>query len=130
MEFAKASGLQTRPHLFMSSCPTASPAAALSRVLTAQPVPLADLTVRERHGLLDALDEVPDPQDPRGVRYRLAALLAVAVCSVIAGAVTYAAVSDWLEDLPDDDLPALGLHGSAAPIGDVDDERVSVAQSV
>jgi predicted transposase YbfD/YdcC len=106
MEFAKTSELQTRPHLLMSSCPTA----ALSRILTAQPVPLADLTVREHRSLLDALDEVPDPRDPRGVRYRLAALLAVAVCAVIAGAVTYAAVGDWLEDLPDGDLPALGLH--------------------
>lgn len=89
----------------MSSCPTA----ALSRILTARPVPLADLTVRDHGNLLDALDAVPDPRDPRGVRYRLASLLSVAVCAVIAGAVTYAAISDWLEDLPDTDLPTLGL---------------------
>jgi hypothetical protein len=105
MEFAKTSELQTRPYLHMSSCPTP----ALSRILTARPVPLADLTVRDHSRLLDALDEVPDPRDPRGVQYRLASLLAVAVCAVISGAVTYAAISDWLDDLPDTDLPLLGL---------------------
>lgn len=44
-----------------------------------------------------------------GIRYRLASLLAVAVCAVVAGAVTFAAIADWLEDLPDTDLPALRL---------------------
>ena len=33
----------------------------------------------ERPGLLHALAAVPDPRDPRGVRYRLTSLLAVAV---------------------------------------------------
>jgi hypothetical protein len=55
------------------------------------------------------LAEVPDPRDPRGIRYQLATLLAVAVCAVLAGAVTFAALADWLEDLPETDLPALGL---------------------
>ena len=45
----------------------------------------------------------------RGIRYRLASLLTVAVCAVVAGAVTFAAIADWLEDLPDTDLPALRL---------------------
>ncbi|HEX8993384.1 MAG TPA: transposase family protein, partial [Anaerolineales bacterium] len=37
-------------------------------------------------GLLDALARVPDPRDPRGIRYGLAAVLGVAVCATLAGA--------------------------------------------
>lgn len=89
----------------MSSCPIAP----LTDALTSESTVPAVLTDRDRYGLLEVLDEVPDPRDPRGVRYRPASLLAVAVCAVLAGAVTYAAIYDWLEDLPDTDLPALGL---------------------
>jgi hypothetical protein len=45
------------------------------------------------HGLLEALPQVPDPRDPRGVRYRLAAVLAVAVCATLAWARSYAAIA-------------------------------------
>src|SRR4051812_43811062 len=55
------------------------------------------------HELLTALARGPDPRDPRGVRYRLASLLAVAVCAVLAGAGTFAAITDWAADL----IPAL-----------------------
>jgi predicted transposase YbfD/YdcC len=49
--------------------------------------------------LLVALVTVPDPRDPRGRRYPLASMLAVAVCAVLAGACTFAAISDWVRDL-------------------------------
>ncbi|MEU4645427.1 transposase family protein [Micromonospora sp. NPDC023814] len=49
--------------------------------------------------MLAALAAVPDPRDPRGARYPLASLLAVAVCAVLAGAVTFAAIGDWARDL-------------------------------
>jgi hypothetical protein len=41
------------------------------------------------------------PRRRRGVRYRLASLLAVAVavCVVLAGACTFAAIADWAADL-------------------------------
>ncbi|WBB50248.1 transposase family protein [Verrucosispora sp. WMMA2044] len=52
---------------------------------------------------LEALARVPDPRDPRGVRYQLASVLAVAVCAVTAGASTFAAIGDWANDL---DAPA------------------------
>ncbi|GAB3864003.1 hypothetical protein GCM10029963_73670 [Micromonospora andamanensis] len=45
-------------------------------------------------GLLEALARVPDPRDPRGIRYPLASVLAVAVCAVMAGASTFAAIGD------------------------------------
>src|SRR3954466_15683255 len=61
---------------------------------SASPAPLDD-----PHDLLTALARVPDPRDPRGMRYRLASLLAVAVCAVLAGAGTFAAITDWAADL-------------------------------
>ncbi|WP_243715762.1 transposase family protein, partial [Micromonospora sp. KC207] len=60
------------------------------------------VTDGEHGGLLRALAAVPDPRDPRGVRYPLTALLAVAVCAVMAGASSFAAITDWLHDLDED----------------------------
>src|SRR6266702_975872 len=58
--------------------------------------------------LLVALAAVPDPRDPRGTRYPLVSMLAVAVCAVLAGACTFAAITDWVRDL---DRPAWGRLG-------------------
>ena len=52
---------------------------------------------------------VPDPRNPRGVRYPLAALLAVAVCAVMAGASSFAAITDWLHDLDEHAQDRLGF---------------------
>lgn len=85
------------------------PIGRLTSTLTAHgPLP-ADLTHGDRRDLLKVLAEVPDPCDPRGVRYSLASLLTVAVCAVLAGAVTFAAIADWLDDLPETDLHLVGL---------------------
>jgi predicted transposase YbfD/YdcC len=62
--------------------------------------------VDEPCGLLAALARVPDPRDRRGIRYSLASLLAVAVCAVLAGATTFAAITDWASDLD----PATGTR--------------------
>lgn len=63
----------------------------------------------EQPGLLAALAVMPDPRDPRGVRYPLASVLAVAVCAVMAGAVTFAAIADWLRDLDSSGWARLGF---------------------
>jgi predicted transposase YbfD/YdcC len=65
----------------------------------------------EPHDLLTALARVPDPRDPRGVRYSLAGLLAVAVCAVLAGAGTFAAITDWAADLDSAAGIRLGFTG-------------------
>lgn len=46
-----------------------------------------------------ALAAVADPRDRRGRRYPLVSMLAVAVCGVLAGATTFAAITDWVRDL-------------------------------
>ncbi|MFD9286311.1 transposase family protein [Streptomyces mirabilis] len=37
----------------------------------------------EAPGLLERLAEVPDPRNPRGVRHRLTAVLALTACAVL-----------------------------------------------
>lgn len=59
----------------------------------------APVTDGEQGGLLNALAKVPDPRGPRGIRYPLSAVLAVAICAVMAGASSFAAITDWLHDL-------------------------------
>jgi DDE_Tnp_1-associated len=54
------------------------------------------VTDGDRLSLFVALAAVEDPRDPRGRRYPLVAILAAAVCAVIAGACTFAAVTDGM----------------------------------
>jgi predicted transposase YbfD/YdcC len=63
----------------------------------------------EPEGLLDRLAQVDDPRDPRGVRYRLATLLAIGVCAVsAAGHNTLTAVADWVRRCGPGELSRLG----------------------
>ena len=80
---------------------------------TAAPLPVTD---GEQRGLLDALARIPDPRDPRGIRYPLSAVLAVAVCAVMAGASSFAAITDWLHDLDEHARARLGFD-DAVPVG-------------
>ena len=90
----------------MSACPIP----ALSAVTTPTDTPIHPVTDSEQAGLLQALAVVPDPRSPRGLRYPLAGLLAVAVCAVVAGATSVAAITDWLHDLDDISRARLGFR--------------------
>nr|WP_081237380.1 ISAs1 family transposase [Streptomyces viridosporus] len=61
-------------------------------------------------GLLERLAEVPDPRDPRGVRHRLAVVLALTACAVLAGATSLLAVGEWIADAPAHVLEQVGAH--------------------
>jgi predicted transposase YbfD/YdcC len=65
----------------------------------------------EQRDLLRVLASIPDPRHRRGVRYQLASLLAVAVCAVLAGATTFAAIADWAADLDASARRRLGFFG-------------------
>lgn len=78
----------------------------------AAPVSVTD---GDHNGLLDALAKIPDPRDPRGIRYPLSAVLAVAVCAVMGGASSFAAITDWLHDLDEDGRGRLGF-GDTVPV--------------
>jgi len=59
-------------------------------------------------GLLAVLALVPDPRKPRGRRYPLAFVLAVAAACTLAGAKTFREIGDQAADLPQDVLRDLG----------------------
>jgi predicted transposase YbfD/YdcC len=61
-------------------------------------------------GLVVHLATVPDPRDRRGVRHRLASLLSVAVCAVLAGAKSLTAIGEWAADAPGEVLVRLGVR--------------------
>ena len=67
------------------------------------------LTDSDRYGLLQALAQVPDPRARRGVRYPFAVVLAVAVCAMLSGASSFAAIGEWAADLPAEARARLGL---------------------
>ncbi|CAN5394329.1 ISAs1 family transposase [soil metagenome] len=73
----------------------------------------SELTERDRESLLAALARVPDPRDPRGVRYPIVAMLTVVVCAMLAGARSYAAIGEWGADLNATRRAALGFTGRA-----------------
>ncbi|MGW3808473.1 ISAs1 family transposase [Micromonospora sp. NPDC005113] len=95
---------------------SSSPISALAVVAGHHDAPPPALTEGEATGLLHALSVVPDPRDPRGVRYPLSGLLAVAVCAVLAGASSFAAITDWLHDLDEQARDRLGF-GGGVPVG-------------
>ncbi|GAA0903894.1 hypothetical protein Vau01_124680 [Virgisporangium aurantiacum] len=103
--------LRQGPHPQMSSSPIAVllPHAPVTSTEPAA-LPVA-VTAAEQPGLLTVLATVPDPRDPRGVRYPLASMLGVAVCAVLAGAVTFAAIADWVRDLDSPAWARLGFTG-------------------
>lgn len=89
----------------MSACPIQ----VLSAVTTPADTPVRSVTDGERASLLEAVTAVPDPRSPQGLRYPLARLLVVAVCAVMAGASSMAAIGDWLHDLDDIARARLGF---------------------
>jgi predicted transposase YbfD/YdcC len=91
----------------VSSSPAALAAGHLVALAGTVPAP-ADAA---RPELLEALSQVPDPRDPRGVRYAFVPVLAVAVCATLAGARSYAAISEWASDAPPELRALLGLPG-------------------
>jgi DDE_Tnp_1-associated/Transposase DDE domain len=63
-------------------------------------------------GLLAVLASVADPRHRRGVRHRLAVILGLAVCAVLAGARSFTAIAEWAADADADTLRALGVTGT------------------
>ena len=88
---------------------TSSPICALTVTTPVIGTPPAPVTDSERGGLFDAVSRIPDPRNPCGVRYPLAAVLTMAVCAVLAGASSFAAITDWLYDLDEPARTQLGF---------------------
>jgi predicted transposase YbfD/YdcC len=64
-----------------------------------------------RARLLPVVAAVPGPRARRGVRHRLAVILSLAVCAVLAGARSFTAIAEWAADADQATLDALGVTG-------------------
>src|SRR5204862_5451719 len=73
---------------------------------------LANDAAGEPPGLLAVLGRVADPRHRRGVRHRLAVIMGLAVCAVLAGARSFTAIAEWAADADQDTLRALGVSGA------------------
>jgi DDE_Tnp_1-associated/Transposase DDE domain len=63
--------------------------------------------------LLDLPAQVPDPRSRRGIRHRLAGLLATGIAAVVAGSRSFAAIGQRAADAGSDVLAALGATRGA-----------------
>ena len=74
-------------------------------------VELAGDAAGEQPGLLGVLARVADPRRRRGVRHRLAVILGLALCAVVAGARSFTAIAEWAADADGQTLRVLGVTG-------------------
>ncbi|MBQ0905238.1 ISAs1 family transposase, partial [Micromonospora sp. U21] len=66
-------------------------------------------------GLPAALTGLPDPRARRGVRHRLTVVVTASVCAVVAGYRPYAAIAEWIADVPAATVVALGIAPDRRP---------------
>ncbi|MET8310721.1 transposase family protein [Micromonospora sp. NPDC005173] len=66
-------------------------------------------------GLPAALAGLPDPRARRGVRHRLTVVVAADLCAVVAGYRSYAAIAEWIADVPAATALALGITPDRRP---------------
>ena len=73
------------------------------------------LPLEGQGGLLDVLDQIPDPRHARGVRHPLRSVLAVSVCAVLSGMRGFTAIAQWAQGLPRATLRRLRCDRGRAP---------------
>src|SRR5216683_2680438 len=66
----------------------------------------------DRATVLSVLAAVADPRARRGMRHRLAVILALAVCAVPAGARSFTAIAEWAADTDEATRAGLGIGGA------------------
>jgi predicted transposase YbfD/YdcC len=90
------------------------PAASSSPIAPAigQLAAAADCLDQEPARLLLVLAAVPDPRARRGVRHRLAVILGLALCAVLAGTRSFTAIAEWAADADQASRDALGVTGA------------------
>ncbi len=81
--------------------------------MSSSPTPSAQLA--RTAALLPALVALKDPRARRGRRHSVSGLVAVALCAVLAGARSFAAIGQWASELTPDLLTELGLVRALAP---------------
>ena len=70
-------------------------------------VNLNNVQIQEEGGLLDVLAQVRDPRKRRGIRHSQISILAVAICACLSGIRSFAAASQWVNNLSQELLERL-----------------------
>ena len=65
----------------------------------------------DRATVVSVLAGVADPRARRGVRHRLATIVGLAVCAVLAGARSFTAIAEWAADADERTRAELGVTG-------------------
>ena len=73
------------------------------------------LPVRGKGGLIEVLEEMADFRKPRGVRFSLPCVLAIAACATLSGAKSFAAMAQWAKEVPREVLLRLGCRRKKPP---------------
>lgn len=85
----------------------------LVQELSGGSIPMVDLNqanINHPEGLLERLERLEDPRKRRGIRHPLISTIAVAICAVLSGARSFAAIGEWSADLSQDLLQRLGCY--------------------
>lgn len=80
------------------------------KMLDVKRLPLAG-----KGGLFELLGQVPEFRKPRGIRYRLQTIMAVAACAVLAGMKSLTAIAQWAKSQSEETLRLLGCRRGKAP---------------
>ena len=98
--------LHRRARQLLSACFLASELTGGQRRM----IDLNDVNCGEDGGLLWHLQQLTDHRMRRGIRHDAASILSVAVCAVLSGARSFAAMGEWAADLSQDMLRRLGCR--------------------
>lgn len=96
----------------MPSSPIAAVLDDLADQLPAPDASPISITDSDQRTLAEALAAVPDPRRRRGVRYRFTPLLSAAMCAMLCGARSFAAIGEWIADLSGPARTNLALTGT------------------
>ena len=78
-------------------------------------IDMEKLPLHGQGGLFDILCGMPDPRKRRGIRHQLQNILATAICAVLAGARSFAAMGEWSAELSRETLIRLGSKRGKPP---------------
>jgi hypothetical protein len=73
------------------------------------------LPLKGKGGLVEVLEEMADFRKPRGVRFPLWSILAIAACATLSGAKNFAAIAQWGKEVPREVLLRLGCRRKKPP---------------
>ncbi|TFH65032.1 MAG: ISAs1 family transposase [Gemmatimonadales bacterium] len=73
------------------------------------------LPLRGNGGLIEILESMEEFRKPRGVRFSLWSVLAIAACATLCGAKNFAAIAQWAKEIPRETLLRLGCRRKKPP---------------